>query len=120
MQLMPISLRSYLKPYAQHHQHIPLPSMYQDHHIPSQYMFLNLVPNYTMHQPCTKPVPPLEASMYMHINLYQPCANHAHHPCTSTMYIITCTIPCTTNHMPRNVSQPYTISSINHVSYIQP
>jgi hypothetical protein len=105
---MPRSPREYLKPYAQHHQHMPLPSMYQDHHIPSQDMCLNQVPTCaSMHQPVPQPVP---STMYHNKcinhapNLYHqpctiPCAITMYHtmfqPCTSTMYINTCTIPCT-------------------------
>jgi hypothetical protein len=74
MQLMPRSPRAYLKPYAQHHQHMPLPSMYQDHHIPSQDMCLNQVPTCTMHQPCIPQ--PIPSTMY-----HNKCINHA--PCTN-------------------------------------
>jgi hypothetical protein len=45
----------------------------------------------SVHQPCTI--------------TYNMCLNHQ--PCTSTMYIKTCTIQCT-----KNVSQPYTIYHI--------
>jgi hypothetical protein len=66
MQLMPISPRAYLKPYYQHHKHMPLPRMYQHHHIPSQDMCLNQVPTYTMHQPCI--------NLYLyHQQVHQPC-----------------------------------------------
>jgi hypothetical protein len=45
-------------------------------------------------------------------------------PCTSTMYINTCTIPytiqCTKIHIPRNISQLYTISIINPIPYTIP
>jgi hypothetical protein len=106
MQLMPRSPRSYLKPYAQHHQHMPLPSMYQDHHIPSQDMCLNQVPTCTMHQPCIN----------LYLNLYhQPCtitsASTMHQTCITN---IPCTIPCANHvhqpstHVPYHVCQPCT------------
>jgi len=49
-----------------------------------------------MYQPCT-------STMYMHINLYRPCANHSHQHLYHTMY-----------------HKPYTISSINIVPYTIP
>jgi hypothetical protein len=92
VQLMPRSPRAYLKPYAQQHQHMPLPSMYQYDHIPSQDMCLNQVPTYTMYQQCidmyhnkciyhVPTIVPNHAST-MHLNLYQT----VNQPCTSTPY----------------------------------
>jgi hypothetical protein len=110
MQLMPRSPREYLKPYAQQHQHMPLPSMYQDHHIPSQDMCLNQVPTCTMyqpcidlylnlyHQPCTTICTTTSAST-MHQHLYQTM----HQPCTST-----CTKPCI-NHAPQHHTKYHTM-----------
>jgi hypothetical protein len=92
MQLMPRSPRAYLKLYAQHHQHMPLPSMYQHHHIPSQDMCLNQVPT------CI-------STMY-----YNKCINHApnpyHQPCT-TKSASTMHQTCIINH-PNHVHQPST------------
>jgi hypothetical protein len=61
--------------YVQHHQHMPILSMYQN---------INL--DHTKHQLCTT-----TCASTKHLNLYQT----VHQPCTSTMYINTCTIPCT-------------------------
>jgi hypothetical protein len=127
---MPRSPRAYLKPYAQHHQHMPLPSMYQHHHIPSQDMCLNQVPTCTMHhastctinhvpqqvhQPCTKPV---SSTMYhnMCIN-HAPTmyTNHVHQPCT-------CTSICT-NHVPTmhiNHVHQHIYHTIYHTMYHKP
>ena len=101
MKLMPISPRAYIKLYCQHHHHMPVPSMYQDHHIPSQDMCLNQVPTCTMHQSIPQPVPStmyhntcINHAPYLYHTRYQSCtipcillcANHAHQPCTSTLY----------------------------------
>jgi hypothetical protein len=112
----------------QHHQHMPLPSMYQYHqHTITRYVS----------KPCTKSCVNQASAMYH--NLYHKnCINHAptpvpnlnHKPCISTMYIntctvyqtmhqsckSTCTIPCTSTiyinmhqlkHVPYHVPIPY-------------
>jgi hypothetical protein len=146
MQLMPRSPRAYLKPYAQHHQHMPLPSMYQDHHIPSQDMCLNQVPTCTMYQPCINLCTSTCTINHVHQQLvpqqvHQPCTNtctkHVHQPCTSTctMYInhapststtipsyhvssTMCHQPYAKNHVPCTIPCTIPISPYhaNHVS----
>jgi len=104
MKLMPISPRAYIKLYCQHHHHMPVPSMYQDHHIPSQDMCLNQVPTCTMHQSIPQPVP---STMY-----HNTCINHA--PYLYHTRYQSCTIP-SINHVPYHVSYCVPTMHINHV-----
>jgi hypothetical protein len=133
---MPRSPRAYLKPYAQQHQHMPLPSMYQDHHIPSQDMCLNQVPTCTMYQPCINHVPNQPCTINKCINhAPTPVPNHVHQPCTSTctkhvhqpctmINHQPCTKPCNTstmyintNHVPYHVSTMHHNKCLNHIPY---
>jgi hypothetical protein len=110
--------------------------------IPSQDMCLNHVPK---HVPNHQPVPYQASTMYHnlyhnkcinHAPTPVPCINHAPTPVpytstmyintipstnhvpyhVSTMYINTCTIPCTITSA-STMHQTYTISCINHVPY---
>jgi hypothetical protein len=68
----------------------------------------------TMHQPCT-------STMYMHINMCQPCANHALQPCTS-ICANHALQPCTSTNVPYRIPYhvPQTICHemyINHIPY---
>jgi hypothetical protein len=146
MQLLPRSPRAYLKPYhAQHHQHMPLPSMYQHHHIPSQDMCHNQVPRCTMHQhvPSTiyhnkcinhAPTPLPNHASTMHLNLYnmpQPSTIYTKYQTCTIPCIIPCvnhthqlctstmyinTIPCA-NLVPYHVTTMHHKKCLNHISY---
>jgi hypothetical protein len=114
MQLITKSSRAYPKPYAQHHQHIPLPNIYQHHHILSQYMCLNQVPSCTIYQP-------IPSTMYQNKcinhapNLYhQPCTNHVHQTCTTTG-ALTMHQTCIINHVPTTYINHVPTMYINHV-----
>jgi hypothetical protein len=121
---------------VQHHQHMPLPSMYQYHqHTITRYVS----------QPCTKPstctipsinhVPqPIPKQVHQPCtNTYtKPCINHAPYPnCASTMHqvnhVSTCiqpstmyinTIPCI-NHVPYHVPTMHINHNkcLNHIPY---
>jgi hypothetical protein len=82
--------------------------------IASQDTCLHQVPTCTMHHAsnCVPQPVPSEKTMHQQMFNHQPCipsTNHVPYH-LSTMYINTCTIPCTIYHIPWNVSQPYTIS----------
>jgi hypothetical protein len=105
---------------VQHHQHIPLPSMYQYHqHTITIYVSqpctkpstctipnINHVPQH-VHQPCTTPIP--NCASTMHHDLY-------HIPQPSTMY--TNTIP-SINHVPYHVPTMHINHNkcLNHIPY---